>query len=180
MSTGWHLAKYIPTIILRRKCQNPKPNRIWRKCVRCRAMKTKGMVFRYTWVYSKEDTMAHTRRPVVTSWLMARSAYETLYKGLMNINESGCWPYGLASALIVIGVSTWYPDIRAQHGCYSRRILVVLMVDVRFWKWIKMETQLLCRNYLPQISFCWKLKDNFNQETACEPQWYWWRYFIRG
>ena len=35
--------------------------------VGCRAMKTKGMVFRYTWVYSKEDTMAHTRRPVVTS-----------------------------------------------------------------------------------------------------------------
>ena len=26
-----------------------------------------GMVFRYTWVYSKEDTMAHTRRLVVTS-----------------------------------------------------------------------------------------------------------------
>ena len=41
---------------------------------------------------------------------MARSAYETLYKGLMNINESGCRPYGLASALIVIGVSAWYPD----------------------------------------------------------------------
>ena len=33
----------------------------------CRMMKTKGMVFRYTWVYSKEDTMAHTGRPVVTS-----------------------------------------------------------------------------------------------------------------
>ena len=33
----------------------------------CRVMKTKGMVFRYTWVYSKEDTMAHTRRPMVTS-----------------------------------------------------------------------------------------------------------------
>ena len=33
----------------------------------CRAIKTKGMVFRYTWVYSKEDTMAHTRRLVVTS-----------------------------------------------------------------------------------------------------------------
>ena len=33
----------------------------------CRAMKTKGMVFRYTWVYSKEDTMAHTHRLVVTS-----------------------------------------------------------------------------------------------------------------
>ena len=33
----------------------------------CRAMMTKGMVYRYTWVYSKEDTMAHTRRPVVTS-----------------------------------------------------------------------------------------------------------------
>ena len=37
------------------------------ECGRCRAMKTKGMVFGYTWVYSKEDTMAHTRRPVVTS-----------------------------------------------------------------------------------------------------------------
>ena len=33
----------------------------------CRVIKTKGMVFRYTWVYSKEDTMAHTRRAVVTS-----------------------------------------------------------------------------------------------------------------
>ena len=33
----------------------------------CRAMKTKGMVFRYTCVYSKEDTMAHTRRLMVTS-----------------------------------------------------------------------------------------------------------------
>ena len=33
----------------------------------CRAMMTKGMVFRYTWVYSKEDTMAHTYRLVVTS-----------------------------------------------------------------------------------------------------------------
>ena len=32
----------------------------------CRVIKTKGMVFRYTWVYSKEDTMAHTYRPVVT------------------------------------------------------------------------------------------------------------------
>ena len=33
----------------------------------CRAIKTEGMVFRYTWVYSKEDIMAHTYRPVVTS-----------------------------------------------------------------------------------------------------------------
>ena len=33
----------------------------------CHAMMTKGMVFRYTWVYSKEDTMAHTHRPMVTS-----------------------------------------------------------------------------------------------------------------
>ena len=49
--------------------------------------------------------MAHTRRPVVTSQLMAQSAYEALYKVLMNINESGCWPYGMASALMVIGVS---------------------------------------------------------------------------
>ena len=36
-------------------------------CKRCRAIKMKGMVFRYTWVYSKEDTMAHTHRLVVTS-----------------------------------------------------------------------------------------------------------------
>ena len=68
-------------------------------------MKTKGMVFRYMWVYSKEDTMAHTRGLVVTSSLLAGSAYETLYKVLMNINESGCRPYGMALALIVIGVS---------------------------------------------------------------------------
>ena len=33
----------------------------------CCAMKTKGMVFRYMWVYSKNDTMAHTRRLVVIS-----------------------------------------------------------------------------------------------------------------
>ena len=33
----------------------------------CRAIMIKGMVFRNTWVYSKEDTMAHTRRLVVTS-----------------------------------------------------------------------------------------------------------------
>ena len=33
----------------------------------CRAIKTKGMVFRYTPVYSKEDTMAHTHRALVTS-----------------------------------------------------------------------------------------------------------------
>ena len=25
---------------------------------------------------------------------MVWSAYETLYKGLMNINENGCWPWG--------------------------------------------------------------------------------------
>ena len=36
----------------------------------CRAMMTNGMVFKIhvdTWVYSKEDTMAHTRRLVVIS-----------------------------------------------------------------------------------------------------------------
>ena len=62
------------------------------QCCHCRAIQMKGMVFRYMWVYSKEDTMAHTYRPVVTSELMARSAYETLFKGLMDINESSCWP----------------------------------------------------------------------------------------
>ena len=30
----------------------------------CRAIK-QGMVFRYTWVYSKGNTMAHTRRLMV-------------------------------------------------------------------------------------------------------------------
>ena len=33
----------------------------------CHTIKMKSMVFRYTWVYSKEDTMAHTYRPMVTS-----------------------------------------------------------------------------------------------------------------
>ena len=33
----------------------------------CHAIKMKDMVFRYTWVYSKEDTMAHTYRAMVTS-----------------------------------------------------------------------------------------------------------------
>ena len=34
---------------------------------RDKAIDAECMVFRYTWVYSKEDTMAHTHRPVVTS-----------------------------------------------------------------------------------------------------------------
>ena len=33
---------------------------------------------------------------------MAQSAYKALYKVLMNINESSCWPYGMVSALIVL------------------------------------------------------------------------------
>ena len=33
----------------------------------CHVIKMKGMVFRYTWVYSKEDTMAHTCRAMVAS-----------------------------------------------------------------------------------------------------------------
>ena len=43
------------------KCVTSCPNE------NCRPIKTKGMVFRYTWIYSKEDTMAHTYRAVVTS-----------------------------------------------------------------------------------------------------------------
>ena len=35
---------------------------------------------------------------------MVRSAYETLYKVLMNINEDGCLPCGMAPALMVIVV----------------------------------------------------------------------------
>ena len=52
----------------------------------CRAIKTKSWLRITCGVYSKEDTMAHTYRLVVISYLMARSSYETLYKGLMNIN----------------------------------------------------------------------------------------------
>ena len=33
----------------------------------CHAIKTKGRVLTYTWVCSKEDTMTHTYRPMVTS-----------------------------------------------------------------------------------------------------------------
>ena len=47
--------------------RSPTVRNVNRQEDRCRAMKTKGMVFRYTWVYSKEDTMAHTCRLVVTS-----------------------------------------------------------------------------------------------------------------
>ena len=36
-------------------------------CTKCRAIKTKGMVWSNTWVYSKRDTTAHTYRLVVTS-----------------------------------------------------------------------------------------------------------------
>ena len=36
-------------------------------CGDCHVIKKKGMVFRYMWVYSKEDTMAHTYRAVDTS-----------------------------------------------------------------------------------------------------------------
>ena len=49
------------------KNQETKNKKCRRSTGNCRALKTKGMVFRYTWVYSKEDTMAHTRRLVVTS-----------------------------------------------------------------------------------------------------------------
>ena len=56
-------------------------------------IKTKNMVFVIhvdTWVYSKDNTMAHAHRLVV----IREGSYEALYKVLMNINESGCQPYG--------------------------------------------------------------------------------------
>ena len=61
------------------KLQQLGPSEVYNKCKSndvhsdlsdigyCHAIKTKGMVFRYTWVYSKEDTMAHTYRAMVTS-----------------------------------------------------------------------------------------------------------------
>ena len=56
------------------------------------------------WAYSKKDTMAHTYRLMVISYLMVQSAYKTFHKELMNINEDGCLPLGMASALMVIGI----------------------------------------------------------------------------
>ena len=38
----------------------------------------------------------------------------------MNINESGCQPYGMALALMVIGVSAWYPDTTHRWGSLHR------------------------------------------------------------
>ena len=54
------------------RCASFSISKLWYELVKsdnyfCRAMKTKGMMFRYTWVYSKEDTMAHTHRAVVAS-----------------------------------------------------------------------------------------------------------------
>ena len=60
---------------------------------------------------------------------MAQSAYETLYKVLMNINESGCRPYGMASALIVIGVSAWYPDMSFNTNLFQYNF-----ANMKTWK----------------------------------------------
>ena len=57
LSEVWALVSY------RMAGQSPLPASPSQCCM----MMTKGMVFRYMWVYSKEDTMAHKRRPMVTS-----------------------------------------------------------------------------------------------------------------
>ena len=46
----------------------------------------------------------------------------------MNINESGCRPCGLASALMVIGVSACYSDI-INDGYDVNSILLSLNMD---------------------------------------------------
>ena len=40
---------------------------------------------------SKKDTVLHTGSWSLVNW-WHKSAYETLYKVLININEDGCWP----------------------------------------------------------------------------------------
>ena len=61
------IVMFLHAIVLKSKAMLFVDN--YEKCGKqyCRAIKTKGMVFRYMWVYSKEDTMAHTYRAVVTS-----------------------------------------------------------------------------------------------------------------
>ena len=44
-----------------------KPDKLRGKCCRAINDNTVVLIFRYTWVYSKDDTMAHAHRPVVTS-----------------------------------------------------------------------------------------------------------------
>ena len=51
----------------RRRVFRPIPERRSNRSDHCHKMISKGMVFRYMWVYSKEDTMARTCRPMVTS-----------------------------------------------------------------------------------------------------------------
>ena len=66
------------------------------------------MAFRYTltcgFILKKIQWHIHAGPwSLVNCW--REGSYEALYKVLMNINERGCRPYGMALALMVIGVS---------------------------------------------------------------------------
>ena len=61
---------------------------------------------------------------------MAQSVYEALYKGPMNINEDGCRPWGMASALMVIGVSAWYPGTYNEHLVIAGSFFCIFLLVV--------------------------------------------------
>ena len=61
----------------------------------CRAIISKGMVFRYTWVFILTKIQWHIHAgPWSLVNCLAGSLYKALYKVLMNINECGCRPHG--------------------------------------------------------------------------------------
>ena len=88
---------------------------------------------------------------------MAWSAYEALYKVLMNINESGCRPYGMASALMVISVSAWYPD-KYKHHSWDRYNLVMAINGIE-------ETSLVARFWFFMCSDQICTKDNLKAQA---------------
>ena len=72
-----------------------------------------GMVIVNTWVFILRRYKWHIH---AGSWSLVNCWREALSKlhyirVLMNINECGYRPSWMASALMVIGVSAWYPDI---------------------------------------------------------------------
>ena len=47
----------------------------------------------------------------------------------MNINEDGCWPCGMASALIAIGVSARYPDTVTHSFPLALWVVFIVVKD---------------------------------------------------
>ena len=95
---------------------------------------------------------------------MAWSAYEALYKVLMDINESGCRPYGMASALMVIGVSAWYPDNSTVKKCNVLLSLVINNSPMnRFPILNSTYVQISCVKYIHLLCWIWP---TFKQKSS--------------